>query len=121
MLHPAELKRRHEHEVELAELVGMRGVVLEPGERRGMQVEDRVAISGDLLRVGFAMEHPEGAAVPLGALDLELPGGEREQVGRRSAAFRRSGRARHGRYGLALGSAPFATACQSAGTVSSSV
>ena len=62
--------------------IGDAGVALEPGERRGVQVEHRVAIPGDLLRVGLAMEHAEDAAVPLGGLDLELPGGEREEVGR---------------------------------------
>ena len=46
-------------EVELAERIRDRRVVLEPGERRGVQVEDRVAVARDLGGVGLAMEHPE--------------------------------------------------------------
>ena len=45
MFHAAELKRRHEQEVELAPRVRDRGVAFEPRERRGMQVEDRLAIA----------------------------------------------------------------------------
>ena len=66
-----------------------------------MQIEDRVAVARDLRGVGFAMEHPERAAVALGALDRELAGGEGEQIGRerlrlgeaRRASVRRVARA----------------------------
>ena len=51
-------------------------------ERRRVEVEHRVAVARDLLRVGLAMEHPERPAVALRGLDLELPGGEREQIRR---------------------------------------
>ena len=87
MLHAAELERRHEQEVELAERIGDAGVALEPLERGGVQIEDRVAVARDLRRVGFAVEHPERPAVALGGLDLEAAGGEREQVGRQRLGF----------------------------------
>ena len=82
MLHAAELERRNGDEVELAERIRDRGVVLEPGERRGVQVEDGVAVARDLGRVGLAVEHPELAAVPLRRLDRKPAGHEREQIGR---------------------------------------
>ena len=41
MLHPAELERRNQDEVELAERIRNRRVVLEPRERARVQVEDR--------------------------------------------------------------------------------
>ena len=50
MLHAAELERGDRDEVELAERIGNRRVVLEPGKRRGVQVEDRVAVARDLRR-----------------------------------------------------------------------
>jgi hypothetical protein len=82
MLHAAKLKRRNEHEVELAELVGNVGVLLEPRERGRMQVEDRLPVPRDLLRVGFAMEHSKRPAVALGGFNLEFAGGERKEVRR---------------------------------------
>ncbi len=88
MFHAAELKRRHEQEVELAERIGDAGVAFHPVERRRMEIEDRVAIAGDLGRVGFAMEHPHRAAVAFGALDGELPCGEREEIGRNRLCLR---------------------------------
>ena len=87
MLHAAELERRNEHEVELAERVGNAGVLLEPGERRGVQVENRVAVARDFGGVGLAMEHAELAAVALGRFDLELAGGEGEEIGRDRLRF----------------------------------
>ena len=47
------------NEVELAERIRDAGVALEPVERRGVQVEDGVAVARDLLRVGLAVQHPE--------------------------------------------------------------
>ena len=46
-----------------------------------MQIEDRVSIASDLLRVGLTMEHAEGASIALRGLHTELAGDEREQVG----------------------------------------
>ena len=80
MLHAAELERRDEQEIELAERIRNAGVLLHPVERRGVQIEDRVAVPRDLLRVGFAVEHPERAAVALGPLHRKPAGREREQI-----------------------------------------
>ena len=88
VLHAAELERRHEQEVELAERIRDAGVALEPGERRGVQIEDRVAVPRDFRGVGLAVEHAEPSAVSLGRLDLEAPGGEREEVRRKRLGFR---------------------------------
>ena len=71
MLHAAELKRGDEQEVELAEGIGNAGVLLEPRERRGVQIEDRVAIARHLGGVGLAMEHAKRAAVALGGARRE--------------------------------------------------
>ena len=47
-----------------------------------MQVEDGVAVSRDLLRVGLPVEHPERAPVALRAFRRELPGRESEEIRR---------------------------------------
>ena len=90
VLHAAELERRDQHEIELAERVRDAGVVLEPGERRRMQVEDRVAVARDLGGVGLAMEHPERAAVALAGLDREPARRRRRRDRWAAAASRRS-------------------------------
>ena len=71
MLHAAELERGHEQELELAERVRDPGVVFEPVERAGVQVEDRVAVSRDLRGVGLPVQHPE-LARPLRSAGLDL-------------------------------------------------
>ncbi len=87
MLHAAELEGRHQQEVELLERIRDRGVLLEPGQRRGVQIEDRVAVASHLLRVRFAMEHPQLASTAFGGFHREPPRGEREQVGRDRTGF----------------------------------
>ena len=87
VLHAAELERGDRDEVELAERVGDGGVALEKLERARVQVENRVAVARHLGGVGLAMEHPEGAAVALGGLDLEIAGDERDQVGGQRLGF----------------------------------
>ena len=82
MLHPAKLERRDQHEVELAERVRNRRVVLEPGERVGVQVEDRRPIACDLRGVRLTVEHAELPSIAFGRFDAELAGGEREEVRR---------------------------------------
>ena len=82
VFHAAELKCRHQNEVEFAERVGDLGVAFEPRQRRGMQIEDRVAIARDLRGVGLAVEHAVRAAVALSRLDRKPPRREREQVSR---------------------------------------
>ena len=67
------------------------------------------------------MEHPERAAVALGALDLELPGRKREQIGRNRLGLREAHADAVAGSVARDRSAPFATACQPRGTVSSSV
>ncbi len=88
VLHPAELEGRREEEVELAEPIGDAGVLLEPGQRRGVEVEDGVAVARDLLLVGLAVEHPERAAVALRGLDLERARGKGEEIGGDRLGFR---------------------------------
>ena len=73
MLHAPELERGDEQKVELAPGVRDAGVVLEPGERGGMQIEDLVPIALDLGAVGLAVEHPERAAGADAGLHRELP------------------------------------------------
>ena len=110
VLHPPVLEGRDQHEVELAERIGDPGVVLEPVEGGGVQVEDGLPVARHLGRVGLAMEHPQRAAGPLRRLDLELPGREGEQVGgdglrlgeAPDGPFARAGRVRRLR-GLAVG------------------
>ena len=89
MLHASELERRHEQEVELAPGVRNAGVAFEPGERRGVQVEDRIAVPRDFCRVGLAMEHPKRAAPTFGGLDRESSGGKREEVRGQRLGFRK--------------------------------
>jgi hypothetical protein len=84
----AELERRHEQEVELAPRIGDGGVLFEPGERRRVQIEDRVAVARDLRRIRFAVKHAELPAVPLRRLDLEPARAEREQVCRQRRRLR---------------------------------
>ncbi len=88
VLHAAELERGDRDEVELAERVRDRRVALEELERAGVQIEDRVAIARHLGRVGFAMEHAEGAAVAFRGLDLEVAGDERDEIGRQRLGLR---------------------------------
>ncbi len=59
-----------------------------------MEVEDRLAVGGDLLGVGFAVIHAERAAAALSALDREFPGRKAEQVRRQSRRSRRNARSR---------------------------
>ncbi len=87
VFHTAELKRRHEEEVELAPGIRDRGVAFEPGNRRGMQVEDRLAIARDLGGVGLAVQHPERAARALGGFDREAARGKREEIRRERLGF----------------------------------
>jgi hypothetical protein len=82
VLHPAELERRDQHEVELAERIRNAGVILEPLERVSVQIENRLTIAGDLRGVGLTMEHAETSALALGGLDVELAGRERKQIRR---------------------------------------
>src|SRR6266850_1374208 len=80
MFHAAKLERGHQEEIELAERIRDTGVAFEPVERCGVQIEDRVAVAADFLRVCFAMEHPEGAAVAHGLFENERARREREEV-----------------------------------------
>ena len=59
MLHAAELEGGNGHEVELAEGVGDAGVVLQHGQRAGVEVEDRLAVARHLRGVGLAVVHAE--------------------------------------------------------------
>ena len=121
MFHPAELERRHQQEVELAERIGNAGVLLEPRERRGVQIEDRVAVARDLLGVGLAVEHAERAAVALGGLDLELAGREGEEIRRERLRFRESQASAITGMASRAVSAPLASASHAAGISSDSV
>ena len=56
MLHAAELERRNQHDVELAERIGDPGVALHPVDGGRMQVEDGVTVARDLGGVRFAVE-----------------------------------------------------------------
>src|SRR2546426_8338092 len=80
MFHAAELQRRREEKIEFAERIQDAGVAFEPVERRRVQVEDRIAVAAHFLRVGFTMDHAEGAAVALSLLDKEITGCEREEI-----------------------------------------
>lgn len=81
MLHAAELEAGDKNEIEFAEGVGLGGVVFQPGERLGVEVEDGFAIGGDFLGVCFPVEEAEFSSVALGFFDLEFTGGEGEEVG----------------------------------------
>lgn len=81
MFHAAELEAGDEDEVEFAEGVGLGGVVFEPGEGLGVEVEDGFAVGGDEGGVGFTVEEAELSAVAFGFFDLEFTGGEGEEVG----------------------------------------
>ena len=87
MLHAAELKCRDEQEIEFAEGVGNPRIAFQPLERRCVQVEDRVAVSRDLWRVGLAVQHSKPAAVSLRGLDKKPAGAEREKIGRERLRF----------------------------------
>ncbi len=87
VLHPAELERRYEQEIELAPGIRDAGVALEPVERTGVQIEDRVTVPRHLGGIGLAMEHAERPPGSLGGLDREPAGSEREQVGRQRLGF----------------------------------
>ncbi len=121
MLHAAELERRDRDEVELAERVRNRGVALEKLERARVQIEDRLAIARHLGGVGFAMEHPERAAVALGGLDLEVAGDERHEIGRQRLRFRERHRDAIAARSVRDSSAPFAADCHFAGCSSVTV
>jgi len=82
VLHPAELERGDGEERELPERIGNAGVVLEPAERRGVEVEDRLAVAEHFRGIGLPVHHRERAAVARRLFGLELPGGEREQIRR---------------------------------------
>ena len=110
----------HQQEVELAERIRDPRVALEPVERRGVQIEDRVAVARDLRGVGLAVEHPERAAVPLGGLDLEPARGEREEIGRDRLRLREAERPRRSPCSPRPISAPLASASQPSGTSSAS-
>ena len=69
----AELKRRHQHEVELLEGILAICVPLEPLERLLVKVEDRLAVRGDLGRVGFPVVEVEGPAVRVRPARLKCP------------------------------------------------
>ena len=80
MLHAAVLKRRHEHEIELLERERDARVVLEPGQRGGVEVEDGVGVAQQAVAVGLAVVHGHPPPVAFRRLHLELPGREGEQV-----------------------------------------
>ena len=82
MLHPAELEREDCHEVELAERVRDRRVLLEPRERVRVQVEDRLTVASHLGGIRLAMEHSEIPSVPPRGLYRKLARHKRKQVGR---------------------------------------
>ena len=82
MLHAAVLKRGDEHEVELVERVRDAGVVFEPRQRRRVEVEDGVAVAGELFGVGLAVIHRHRPPVAHGGLRLEAARGEGEEVRR---------------------------------------
>ena len=73
VLHPAELKRRDQHDVELAERVRDGGVPLEPFERRGVQIEDRIAVPRHFGRVRLAVEHPSARPLRTAVSRVNLP------------------------------------------------
>ena len=87
VLHAAELKRRHEQEVELAPGIRDGRIAFEPGDCRRVEIENRVAVARDLGGIGLAVEHAERAALPLGSLDRETARGKREEVGRQRLGF----------------------------------
>jgi hypothetical protein len=92
VLHPPELKRRDKQEIELSEGIADRGVLLEPFERGGMQVENRVAVSRHLRRIRLAVKHSEPSSVAGGGFDLITPRGKCEQIGRQRIGFRKPNR-----------------------------
>ena len=99
-----------------------RRVAFEPLQRRGVQVEDRVAVAGDFRGVGLAVQHPDLPSVARGRLDREPAGDEREQIRRQRLRLREADAAAPARpEACAATSAPLATACQPAGTSSVSV
>ena len=121
VFHPAELERGHEEEVELPPGIRHARVGLEPVERRGVQVEDRVAVARDLGGVGLAVEHAERARR---RASRSRPASRRPRTpSRRSraAASRRSARVARPFASSRDTSAPFATACHAAGMSSVSV
>ena len=87
MFHPTVLKGRNEHEIELPIRVLDLSVVLQPVQCRLVQIEDGVQIAGHLRGIGLAMEHPEGAPAPLRLLDLKIPHGKGEEIGRDRLRF----------------------------------
>ena len=108
-------------EVELAERIRDRGVVFEPGERRGVQVEDGVAVARDLGRVGLAVEHPELAAVPRARSRLRTCRPRTRRDRSEAAASRRTARASAAHRDSVAVTGPLATASHPAGTSSDSV
>ncbi len=80
VLHAAKLERRDEHKIELAPRVRNPRVAFEPRQRRGVQIEDGLAVARHLGGVGLAVQHPECAAAAFRGLDRESPGGKREEI-----------------------------------------
>ena len=117
VLHPAELKRRNQHDVELAERIRDARVVLEPGERRRVEVEDRVPVARHLRRIGLAVKHPERAPVARRGLDGELPRREGKEIGGQRLRLRKRRPASGPGCSRASVSAPLATASQPSGHV----
>ena len=87
VLHAAELKRRHEKEIELPPWIRAGCIAFEPGDRGRVEIENRVAVARDLGGIGLAVEHAERAALPFGGLDRETARGKREEIGRQRLGF----------------------------------
>ena len=101
MLHAPVLKRRDQREVEFLERVVDAGVVFEPVDRSGVQVEDLLDVALDGRRVRFPVQHRHRPAVALPRDHLELASHESKDV--RADRSRRPEAVRRARAGLVDG------------------
>ena len=122
MLHSSELKGRDQDEVELAPRIRDRCIRLEPRQRSGVEIKQRVSVARDLCRVGLAVEHAKHATVARRGFDGELPRRKGEQIGRQRRCLLELDvtppAGRSVRPLQSSGPRPFATACQPSGTES---
>ncbi len=78
VLHPTVRVCGDQCETELGIGVGDAGVVFEPVERRGMQVEDLIDVPRNFVLVGFAVQHGHFPAFDVPLNGLESSGDEGE-------------------------------------------
>lgn len=111
MLHAPELERRDQHKIELPPRIRNCRVLLQPRQRPGMQIKNRLPIPGHLCRVRLPVEHPESPPIPNRCFHLKFPRSERKQISGKRLRLRKadrtpSTRRRPSRLGTIRGSLP---------------